>query len=109
MRENYDPENVSQYFGKKFRTKSGSVYEVREGKVIKNEMVIGTGKVALIAGLKHEFLSGDYYAIPLLIQNHGEEVSKGLCLAVVVELESKKQEGTRVILSTPIEEITKNS
>ncbi len=93
----YNPEDISKYFGKKFITEGGSEYSLSEGGIINGRKSIEGYKIELIAGLDEMgFLRSRYRLnskenLDLLIKGEGKEPKKGLNLVISLTEESAIQ------------------
>lgn len=111
----YDPSNISQYFGKTFMTKRGSLYKIsNEGRFIGRPSIEGAD-VMLIAGVDGELFEGVrdclnklYHGkkeLDNLILKYGQKPQSGLHLVISLTPESAKQKDRYGLISSLIDRI----
>lgn len=117
-KDGFDPTNTQKYFGKKFITKSGSVYGLTlDGKFTGRPSIEGA-EIKLIAGIENEFeLYWDIISclntskpelkdrLDDLIREHGQKPKLGLRLVVSLTPEAAKQKDRYGMITSPIKNI----
>jgi|ETNmetMinimDraft_5_1059913.scaffolds.fasta_scaffold215864_2 hypothetical protein len=91
----YNPEDISQYFGKTFITESGSRYSITSKGTITGRESVENYQVELIAGLEDQEFSElreslcSREILDLMIRESGKEIKEGLHLAVSLTKDSE--------------------
>lgn len=114
----YNPRKFEEYIGKKFVTKSGSVYLVDKNGILYKNQENKNIKVSMLAGIKDEkelniqiyYLSGftgpeNRKALEKLIKRHGKRPEQGLRLILSLTEESAEKLGRNAYHTTTLTEI----